>query len=186
MTYLVLYWEFFKIGLFAIGGGLASLPFLQEAAAKHGWITQDQLLNMIAISESTPGPIGINTATFVGYEVGGVLGGIIATLGEVSPSVIVIVLLAQTLRKYNDHPLVQGAFSAIRPAVAGLIGAVAIGLAQTELFVMAVWRMGDVLGALNLGAIAMFGVILFMLERFKWHPVLFLAGGAVVGIVFGM
>lgn len=182
MTYLILYWEFFKIGLFAIGGGLASLPFLQEAVAKHGWITQDQLLNMIAISESTPGPIGINTATFVGYEVGGVPGGIIATLGEVSPSLIVIILLAQTLRKYNQHPLVLGAFGAIRPAVAGLIGAVAIGLGRSELLVEA----GSWLGQLNLGAILMFGVILYLSERFKWHPVLFLAGAAVVGIVFRM
>lgn len=184
MIYMTLYYEFFKIGLFAIGGGLASLPFLQKMVEKYGWISSDQLLDMIAISESTPGPIGINVATYVGYEVGGVVGGVVASLGEVTPSVIVITALAHSLRKYNDHPILQGAFSAIRPTVAGLIGAVAYSFGKVEIFHLDVLKAGNVIGGLNVIAFVIFITILFLMRRFNWHPVLFLAGAAVIGIVF--
>lgn len=184
--YVTLFYEFFKIGLFAIGGGLASLPFLQRLVDNYGWISSDQLLDMIAISESTPGPIGINAATYVGYEVAGVLGGIVATLGEVAPSIIIIVLLAQTLNKHGKHPAVQGAFSMIRPAVAGLIGAVAISLGRNELLRAESWGTGNLLKVFNLPAIGLFAVIFYLLHRFDWHPVVFLAGAAMVGIIFGL
>jgi len=147
--YLILFAEFFKIGLFAIGGGLASLPFLQQLIAKYGWITSDQLLDMIAISESTPGPIGINAATYVGFEAAGVFGGVVATMGLVSPSIIIIVLLARVLQLYNDHPLVEGGFGAIRPAVAGLIGAVAFDLGRTELLQNIVWKISEFFSSVN-------------------------------------
>lgn len=185
MIYLILYLEFFKIGLFAIGGGLASLPFLRELVDKYGWITHEQLANMIAISESTPGAIGINVATYVGNEVAGPLGGLVATLGEVSPSIIVITVLARALQTYSTHPLVQGGFAAVRPAVAGLIGAVAYELAQNEFLYRALNGV-DLLGRINVGAVGMFAVILVLLERFRWHPVVFLAAAAVIGIIFQM
>lgn len=135
MIYLRLYLEFFKIGLFSIGGGLATLPFVQQLIERYGWITSEDLLNMIAISESTPGPIGINLATFVGYNTGGLLGGIVATIGLVTPSLIIIVLVAHYFIRFNEHPLVQGALRGIRPAVAGLIAFVAFELAREEILV---------------------------------------------------
>lgn len=182
--YFTLYYEFLKVGLFTIGGGLAALPFLQKLVDQYGWITSDQLLDMIAISESTPGPIGINAATFMGYKVAGVLGGVIATLGVVTPSLIIIVLLAHTLKNHGDHPLVQGGFSTIRPAVAGLIGSVAIQLGRDELFHLGNWVESNLIGVLNFPALGVFALIFYLIHRLKWHPVACLAGAAFIGIIF--
>ena len=99
MLYLQLFWEFFKTGLFAVGGGLATLPFLQDMADRTGWFTQAQLADMLAVSESTPGPVGVNMATYVGFETGGILGAVVATLGLVAPSVIVILIIASFLKE---------------------------------------------------------------------------------------
>ena len=108
--YLKLFWEFFKVGLFAVGGGMATLPFLKEIGTATGWYTYTELMNMLAVSESTPGPIGINMATYVGFTVGGVPGAVIATLGEVTPSIIVILIVAVMLKKFRDSRLVANAF----------------------------------------------------------------------------
>ena len=108
--YLRLYWEFFKTGLFAIGGGMATLPFLKNIGATTGWFSQTDLMNMLAVSESTPGPVGINMATYVGYTVGGVPGAIVATIGEVTPSIIVILIVAAMLAKFRDSQYVANAF----------------------------------------------------------------------------
>ena len=108
--YLKLFWEFFKVGLFAVGGGMATLPFLKEIGTATGWYTYTELMNMLAVSESTPGPIGINMATYVGFTVGGVPGAVIATLGEVTPSIIVILIVAAMLKKFRDSRLVANAF----------------------------------------------------------------------------
>ena len=125
MTILRLIVEFFKTGLFAVGGGLATLPFLYEMGEKTGWFTAQDVLNLLAVSESTPGPIGINMATYVGYTVGGVPGALIATLGEVTPSVIVILTIAAFLKNFRDNHYVDRAFYGLRPASTGLIGAAA-------------------------------------------------------------
>ncbi|MDK2789175.1 MAG: chromate transporter, partial [Epulopiscium sp.] len=117
MIYFLLFIEFFKIGLFAIGGGLATLPFLQELIEKYHWFSSYDLINMIAISESTPGPIGINTATFVGYKTAGIIGSIIATLGIVTPSIIIIILIAHYYMKFSEHPVVRASLNGIRPVV---------------------------------------------------------------------
>src|SRR5699024_7366077 len=109
MIYINLFLIFFKIGLFSIGGGLATLPFLQELANNYNWISSEELIDMIAISESTPGPIGINTATFVGYKAAGIFGGIVTTLGIVTPSIIIIIIIAHYFKRFNEKPLVQGA-----------------------------------------------------------------------------
>ena len=108
--YLRLYWEFFKTGLFAIGGGMATLPFLKDIGATTGWFSQTDLMNMLAVSESTPGPVGINMATYVGYTVGGVPGAIVATIGEVTPSIIVILIVAAMLAKFRDSQYVANFF----------------------------------------------------------------------------
>ena len=125
-TLLRLYWEFFKTGLFAVGGGMATLPFLKDIGETTGWYTYSDLMNMLAVSESTPGPIGINMATYVGFTVRGVPGAIIATLGEITPSIIVILIVAAMLKKFRDSKLVNNAFYGLRPASTGLIGAACV------------------------------------------------------------
>ena len=121
-----LFWEFFKTGLFAIGGGMATLPFLKNIGETTGWYTYGDLMNMLAVSESTPGAIGINMATYVGFTCGGILGGIIATLGEITPSIIVILLVAAFLKSFRSNRYVDRAFYGLRPASTGLIGAACV------------------------------------------------------------
>lgn len=184
MIYLILFFEFFKIGLFAVGGGLATLPFLHELVEKYGWITENELLNMIAVSESTPGPIGTNVATYVGYDVAGIPGGVIATLGEVVPAIIMITLIARSLHKWHANPLAQAGFAALRPTVSGLLAAVSITLARSELLHADSWRLPELLAGADVRAIVMCGILLAVLPRVKWHPVWVMLGAAVVGMVF--
>lgn len=186
MIYLLLFIEFFKIGLFSIGGGLATLPFLYYLVDTYGWITPEELLNMIAVAESTPGPIGINTATFVGYQVGGFWGGIVATLGIVTPSIIIIVLIAYYFMKFSEQPTVRAGFNGVRPAVVGLIAAagyevVKISLLNTEHFVDTL----DFLNVLNYKALVFFSAILFIIYRFKKHPIIYIIIGGLIGIIWG-
>ena len=176
MIYLQLFWEFFKTGLFAIGGGMATVPFLFDISAKTGWFTASELANMIAISESTPGPIGVNMATYVGFETAGILGGIIATIGLATPSVIIIMLVAKILTRFRDNPLVDTVFRYLRPAVIGLI-------------IFALWQLVPLtfLGAekniLILPVIA-FVVLLYCLLKFKKvHPIVWIGVGAVFGLI---
>ena len=123
MLYLRLFWEFFKTGLFAVGGGMATLPFLYDMSEKTGWFTASQLADMIAVSESTPGPIGVNMATYVGFTTAGVPGVLIATLGLVTPSVIIILLIARVMKQFRDNKYVDAAFYGLRPCSVGLIAA---------------------------------------------------------------
>ncbi|MEG1662247.1 MAG: chromate transporter, partial [Clostridiales bacterium] len=134
MSYVLLFYEFFKIGLFAIGGGLATLPFLYDLAAQYPWFSEGQLTDMIAIAESTPGPLGVNMATFAGYQAAGISGGIIATLGLILPSFCITLVLCRFLSKFSMDIRVQQIFYGLRPAVAGLIAAVAVSLLQIALF----------------------------------------------------
>lgn|SRR5690554_1592749 len=180
MIYIILFLEFFKIGLFSVGGGLATLPFLKELIDKYGWITQEELLNMIAISESTPGPIGINTATYVGYSVGGILGGIIAVAGIVAPALIIIIIIAHYFDRFYERPLVKGAFMGVRPAVTGLIASVAFGLGRSELFNPGFTG----LAFLNLKAILLFLIMLYLIYRYKKHPIIYIITAAIIGIIF--
>lgn len=188
MIYLQLIYEFFKTGLFAVGGGLATLPFLNEICQKYDWFTEQMLADMIAISESTPGPIGINMSTYAGYQAAGVLGSIVATCSLVAPSIIIIVLIAGFLSKFNEHPLVKSAFSGLRPAVTGLIAAAAVSVMKLALLrIPAFEASGRVPDLFNLPAIALFAVLFAaMLKWKKLHPVVFILAGAVVGIIFKM
>ena len=176
MIYLRLFWEFFKTGLFAIGGGMATVPFLFDIGARTGWFTAGELANMIAISESTPGPIGVNMATYVGFETAGVFGGIIATVGLAMPALIITVLIAKILTSLKDNPVIDTVFRYLRPAVIGLI-------------LFALWQLVPLtfLGAdrniLILPVIA-FAVLLFCLMKFKKvHPIVWIGVGAVFGII---
>ncbi|WP_298019958.1 chromate transporter [uncultured Dysosmobacter sp.] len=200
MVYLKLFWEFFKTGLFAIGGGMATLPFLKNIGETTGWYTYGDLMNMLAVSESTPGPIGINMATYVGYTVSGIPGAFIATIGEVTPSIIVILIVAMMLKKFRDNKYVNQAFYGLRPASTGLIGAACVAVvlevltsiesvkpAAGEGIVNAFRIAGDSL--LNWRGLALAAVLLVLTNWVKpvknWHPIVFIGISAVVGVAFG-
>ena len=196
-VYLRLYWEFFKTGLFAVGGGMATLPFLKDIGQSTGWYTYTDLMNMLAVSESTPGPIGINMATYVGFTVGGIPGAVIATLGEVTPSIIVILIVAMMLKKFRDNRYVNMAFYGLRPASTGLIGAACVTVVlevMTGIKVLA--ADGALMNTFQLAGESLIkwpgvllGALLIVLTNFirpvkNWHPIVFIAFSAVVGIVF--
>lgn len=183
MIYFILFFEFFKVGLFALGGGLAALPFLQNLIIKYGWLTTDQLLNMIAISESTPGAIGINTATFIGFNTAGIPGGIIATLGLTAPSVIIITIIAHYFQKFNQHPLVKSAFTGIRPAVAGLIASAAFSLAAGNIFHLQNFPY-NLNRFLNYKALLLLIIIFIAIRKLKKHPIFYIIFAALIGIIF--
>lgn len=185
MIYIRLFFVFFKIGLFSIGGGLATLPFLQELVPKYGWITSKELVNMIAISESTPGPIGVNAATFVGNNTAGILGGIVATFGLVMPSVIIIIIIAHYFSKFSEKHIVKSAFYGIRPAVAGLIGAAGFEVAKITLFTIDSYFISNkLLDLFNFKGIMLFIVMLYLINKYKKHPIVYIVGAALVGIIF--
>ena len=183
-----LFLSFFKIGLFAVGGGLATLPFLYELANTHDWLTIADISNLVAISESTPGPIGVNMATYAGYQTFGVLGGAVATLGLIAPAIIIIFIVAKILKALKQNKYVQSAFYGLRPASIGLIGAAVWGVAEIALF--------NVEGFLHTGKISDFFIIkgiilavcLFIIQKIfkKIHPVCLIAVAAAAGIIFGM
>ena len=195
MTYLLLYWEFFKTGLFAIGGGMATLPFLKTMGETYGWFTYGDLMNILAVSESTPGPIGINMATYVGYTVGGLPGAVIATLGEVTPSIVVILIVAAVLKSFRENKYVNRAFYGLRPASAALIGAacativleVLTGIGQTGDGWVNVFRVVEE-SLVNWKGLALAAVLLVLTNRVKkikdLHPVVFIGISAVAGILF--
>ena len=180
MIYLILFLEFFKVGLFTIGGGLASLPFLYELAEKYTWITKSMIADMIAISQSTPGPIGINMATYVGFKSGGILGGIIATFAIVLPSFIIIIIIANFLNKFKNSKLVDSAFKGLRPTVTGLIA-----VAWFEIIKISIINVNNLFDVvINLKALIVFLAILLLTKKFDKHPIVFIGIGAFVGIIF--
>lgn len=187
MIFLLLFIEFFKTGLFSVGGGLATVPFLAAMGEKYGWFDEKLLSNMIAVGESTPGPIGVNMATFVGYTVanesygiwGGLLGGIIATTGLVLPSVIVIIIVAKILNAFKENKYVNDAFYAIRPAVTGMIASAGLLMIKSALVAD-----GGLLGFINLKAVILFAVLFVAIKKIKLHPVFFIIAAGVVGAVF--
>ncbi|MDY3928364.1 MAG: chromate transporter [Clostridia bacterium] len=177
MLLLELFFEFFKIGLFSVGGGLATLPFLYELANAKDWISVADISNLVAVSESTPGPLGVNMSTYVGFLQSGVLGGIIASLSLVLPSVIIIIIISGFLNKFKESKLVKNIFYGLRAASCALIASAGIGVAKlaflgskiTDFF----WQ-----GALL--AVIMY----FAIKKLKWHPIAFIAISAAIGIIF--
>lgn len=176
MILLRLFFEFFKVGLFSVGGGLATIPFLQHMGMTTGWFTTAELTNMIAVSESTPGPMGVNMASFVGFTLAGPVGCVIATLGLITPSIIVILMIARFLQQFRCNRRVEAVFYGLRPASTALITAALVTVARLALF-----------SPLNWKAIAL-AVIIFVCMRLKvfrkLHPAVFIGISAVVGIVF--
>lgn len=172
-----LFLSFFKIGFFAVGGGLATLPFLYELANAREWISVADISNLVAISESTPGPLGINMATYVGFLQSGVAGAVIAVLGLVTPSIIVIVIIAGILDKFKESKVVKNVFYGLRAASCALIASAGCGVARLAFF-------GEKLTDFFWQG-AVLAVVLFVAtKKLKWHPIAFIAIAAVVGIVF--
>jgi chromate transporter len=202
MSLILLYLEFFKIGIFAVGGGLATLPFLFEMAndqftfiQQTGWLSSGHISNFLAIAQCSPGAIGVNVATLTGYlyggHAGGIAGGILAALGLISPAIIVISIIAKALQSFKNNKTAVRIFAGLRPAAAGLLCAAGWGVcllafgnstgghtggnsAGENLFDIIRWR--EILVCI---------AIFFLIEKFKWHPVVFIALGAVAGILLG-
>lgn len=184
MTLLQLLIEFFKTGLFSVGGGLATLPFLSRMGEKYGWFTQEELANMLAVSESTPGPIGVNMATYVGNTVNGVLGGVITTFALILPSYLVILLVFRVMKRFHDSRYVQGAMQMLRPASVGMVGAAVLDvlisvLLRKDAIAALAWSQMFVFPNLILFAL----LYAFYLKFQKLHPIVILALGAVAGIL---
>ncbi len=183
MIYLKLFFTFFKIGLFTFGGGYAMLPLIQTEVANHGWLTQEQLINFVAVSESTPGPFAINISTYVGNQMGGILGGVCATLGVVMPSFMIILIVAQIFDRFKNSKIMQGCMAGLKPAVIGLIGSAMLSMAQTVFFMD-----GAGLSVLKTPAfyvsLVLFGVMSVLALK-KVHPIIIICISAAVGIAAG-
>ena len=188
MILLQLFFEFFKTGLFAVGGGMATLPFLYDISARTGWYTTEMLADMIAVSESTPGPIGVNMATYVGFVTAGIPGAIIATLGLITPSIVIILLIARALKAFRENPYVEAGFYGLRPCSVGLIAAagflvIKLALFNTELY----QESGKLIDLFDFKAIALAAVLLVCTRYVKklkgLHPIFFILASAVIGIV---
>ena len=185
ITYLQLAWEFFKTGLFSVGGGLATLPFLYSMSAKTGWFTMMDISNMIAISESTPGPMGINMATYVGFTSFGIIGTFLAPLSLVLPSVIVIILVAKILDRFKESRLVANVFSGLRPASTALIASAGISVALMALFhVENFIGLSGLSAVFNYKAILLAVVMYIAIKKFDKHPIVYILAYAVIGILF--
>ena len=192
MIFLEMFLAFFKTGLFAVGGGMATIPFLYEMSNTYGWFTHQDLANMIAVSESTPGPIGVNMATYVGYIIGnanggvllGIFGAVVATIGLVTPAVIIILLIATLLKNFRQNKYVNAAFYGLRPASTGLIAAAGLSVLVTNILPE------FALSAFNWKGLILAVVLWVLTNKVKktksLHPIVFILGSAVVGILFSM
>ena len=188
MIYLRLFWEFFKTGLFAVGGGLATLPFIYDMSDRTGWFTYQQIADMIAVSESTPGPIGINTATYVGFITAGVPGALVATIGLVTPAIIIILIIATCLKKFRENKYVENAFYGLRPASTALIAAAGFSVVMMTLVDKEAYKAsGNLLDLFSWKGIALAAVIWLLTNVVKptkkLHPVLYIAASAAVGLL---
>lgn len=178
-----MFFIFFKVGLFTIGGGLAAIPLLQDEVLARGWLTVHEFTDMIAVSESTPGPIGVNIATYVGYSQYGVLGSIVATIGLVLPSVVIIMLIARYVLHYRDSKLVNGIFVGLRPAVTGLILSAAASIALISLIDLSRYEsIGDFFIIFNLKEIILFALFMYATNKWKHHPIYYIFIAGIVGI----
>lgn len=189
MIYLLLFVEFFKTGLFALGGGLATLPFLYDLAEKYGWFSKGDIVNMLAVSESTPGAIGVNMSTYSGFHSGGFFGGIVATLGLVLPSIIITICVAKALQRFKDSPYVMKGFYGIRAVVAGLICAATLEVFRVAFFKGDVHGVGDILGQVDVASVVLFVILYvvnYLLKRMNKpvHPIVLIIASGVIGVIY--
>ncbi len=189
MLYLRLFYEFFKTGLFAVGGGMATVPFLYDISESTGWFTTEELANMIAVGESTPGPIGVNMATYVGFTTGGIPGAIVATLGLVTPSVIVILIIARFLQQFRSNRYVDAGFYGLRPCSVGLIAAAGMSVVVLSLLNTGLYQQtGNWMDLFRWKCILLAAVLLVCtrwVPKIKsMHPIILILASAVIGAVF--
>ncbi len=182
MIYLELFWSFFQIGLFSIGGGYAAMPLIEEQAVDiHSWLSMTQFADIMAIAEMTPGPIAINSATFVGIQVAGIPGAIIATLGCVFPSCVIVMTLAYIYYRFRGLNIIQGVLAGLRPAVIAMIASAGISL-----FILAVYgqrTLPENLASFDIIAVLIFAAGFFAIRKWKISPLWIMAGSGVAGII---
>lgn len=179
MMYLQLFWSFFQIGLFSIGGGYAAMPLIQnQVVTLHNWLSMKEFADVITISQMTPGPIAINSATFVGIQIAGIPGAIIATIGCVAPSCIIVLSLAFIYYKFRGLSVIQGVLAGLRPAVIAMIASAGISLVM-----LAFWNGKEVtLPNFDYIAVILFAVALFVLRKWKVNPIYVMIGTGVIGM----
>lgn len=181
MIYLKLFWSFFQIGLFSFGGGYAAMPLIQQqTVTQNGWLSMKEFADIITIAEMTPGPIAVNSATFVGLKIAGLPGAVISTLGCVFPSCVIVLTLAYFYYKYRKLTVVQGILSCLRPAVVALIAS-----AGLSILLLACFRDGALpqgVGDVSFVGILLFGAALFALRRWKPNPILVMLGAGIIGM----
>jgi len=178
MITLKLFYEFFKIGLFAIGGGLATIPFLFNLSEKTAWFSVSELSNMIAISESTPGPLGINMSTYTGFLTSGIIGGIIATLGLIIPSIIIIIIISNFLTKFSENKIIKKVFYGLRAGVIALILITGLNIVKDTLLTTNL--------SIKVFETLLFIVLLILLQKTKIHPALFILISGILGVIFSL
>ena len=170
MIYLLLAYEFFKIGLFSFGGGYATIPFLYHISKEYAWYSFDELTQMTAVASITPGPVGINVATYAGMKTSGVLGSAVATLSEMLPSFILVLIIAKLLKKFSDNFYVKSIITTLKPISCALLVSVAIGLLKPEIY--------------DLKAMILLGLLLVLSWKSKKDPIFYILISAIVGVVF--
>lgn len=183
MILLQLFIEFFKIGLFAVGGGLATLPFLYDIADKYGWLTYSIIADMIAVAESTPGAIGVNMATYTGFIRAGMPGSAIATIGLVIPSTVIVILAAKALDSYKSNRSIQSVFSGLRPAATGLIASAGFGFFRLSLYDE---KASSIAAMIRWKETVLFIVLFALIWKFKKHPIVYIAAAAAVGAMLSL
>lgn len=177
MIYLQLFLTFLKIGAFTFGGGYAMLPLIQEEVLGQGWMGMEDLVNFVAVSESTPGPLAVNLSTYIGAETAGFLGAVCATFGVVLPSFVIILIVARCFAAFQENGIVKGCMNGLRPAVVGMIAASLLSVAGTALTLEAGWS------ALAAGAVLLLAALIASWKNI--HPILIILGSAAVGIALG-
>jgi len=180
LNLIFLYLEFFKTGLFAVGGGLATLPFLFQMADKYDWLDYEMIGNFLAVAQSAPGAIGVNMSAQVGYMAAGITGAVVAPLGLISPSIIVIIFVSMALNSFKNNKYVTAVFSGLRPASAGLLAAACFAALKLALYTKeaSVWY-----NMIRIKESIIFVIMFLIIFKFKGHPVIYVAAGAIIGIL---
>lgn len=186
MVLILLFIEFFKIGLFSFGGGYATLPFLYHMSESYHWFSSVELSQMLAISSITPGPVGLNVATFAGFKAANVTGSIVATLAIMLPSFVITVFISKLLKKFNENFYVQSALYALRPAAMALIAAVAVRLFRDSILILpenTVFWTGNILNIIDIKAFTVFLILLLISFKLRRDPLIYLLLGGIFGIL---
>ncbi|MDZ5255391.1 chromate transporter [Clostridium sp. LIBA-8841] len=185
MLIVRLFFEFFKVGLFAVGGGAATIPFLYDISDRTHWFTHTDLANMVAISQSVPGAMGINMATYVGYATDGIIGGIVATIGIVVPSIIIILLVARVLSKFKENKIVADCFYGLRPASTGLLFAAGFEIVKISILTLDKYdKTHNIFDIVSFKALILAIILYFLINKFKKSPIFYIALSAIIGIIF--